>query len=81
MLSCKEVSLLLSKACDQRLPWRVRLAVRVHLLYCRGCTRLRKQLQFLRTAGRRFSDQLDAASLQRLPEDARRRIRTALEQE
>lgn len=81
MLSCKEVSILLSRACDQRLPWRVRLAVRLHLLYCRGCTRLGKQLRFLRTAGRRFSDQLDSTSQQRLPEEARRRIRAALEQE
>lgn len=81
MLSCKEVSVLLSRACDQRLSWRVRLAVRLHLLYCRGCAQLGKQLQFLRIAGQRFSDQLDTVPQQRLPEDARRRIRASLNKE
>jgi hypothetical protein len=81
MLSCKEVSLLLSRACDQRLSWRVRLAVRLHLLYCQGCTQFGKQLQFLRSAGQRFSDQLDIMPQQRLPEDARRRIRATLDRE
>jgi len=55
MLSCKEVSLLLSKACDQKLPWRTRLAVRLHLLYCRGCTQFEKHLQVLRAAGRHLA--------------------------
>jgi hypothetical protein len=80
MLSCKDVSLLLSRACDERLPWRVRLAVRLHLLYCRGCARFRKQLEFLRVAAQRFSDRQDSVSRQRLPEAARQRILTALGQ-
>ncbi len=79
MLSCKEVSLLLSRACDERLPWRVRLAVRVHLYYCRGCRRFAKHLQFLRVSARRFTERLDAASQHVLSEAARRRIRTAME--
>lgn len=78
MLSCRETSLLLSRACDERLPWRVRLAVRLHLLYCRGCARFGKQLKFLRTATRRFAARQHATSLQRLSEDARRRIRTSM---
>ena len=78
MLSCKQVSLLLSRACDERLPWRIRLAVRLHLLYCRGCRRFEKHLQFLHASARRFADQLDAASQQVLPEAARRRIRSAM---
>lgn len=79
MLSCKEVSLLLSRACDERLPWRVRLAVRVHLYYCRGCRRFAKHLLFLRASARRFTEQLDAASQHVLSEAARRRIRAAME--
>jgi hypothetical protein len=78
MLSCKEVSLLLSKACDQELPWRVRLAVRLHLLYCRGCTQFEKHLQVLRAAGRRLaqSDTLPGGAT--LSVTARNRIRAAL---
>lgn len=78
MLSCKEVSLLLSRACDERLPWRVRLAVRLHLLYCRGCRQFEKQLHVLRSAAHRLADHLDATSRQVLPEAARRRIRKAM---
>jgi hypothetical protein len=79
MLSCKEVSLLLSKACDQDLPWRVRLAVRLHLLYCRGCARFGKQLQFLRAAARRFAQSDSQAGMATLSTMARNRIRAALQ--
>ena len=82
MLSCKEVSLLLSKACDQKLPWRVRLAVRLHLLYCRGCTQFEKHLQVLRAAGRRLagSDALPGDGA-KLSDTARNRIRAALQRD
>ena len=78
MLSCKETSLLLSRACDERLPWQVRLAVRLHLLYCRSCTRFEKQLRFLRSAARQFADRLDAVSQHGLSEAARQRIRNSM---
>lgn len=78
MLSCKEISLLLSRSCDQHLTWRERLAVRLHLLYCRGCARFEKQLRFLRAAARRFAESVGSAADIGLSEDARRRIRAAL---
>ncbi|MBI5612836.1 MAG: zf-HC2 domain-containing protein [Gammaproteobacteria bacterium] len=78
MLSCKEVSLLLSRSRDQRLTWRERLGVRLHLLYCEGCRRLEKQLRFLHAAVRRFVASAGPAADARLSEDARRRIRDAL---
>jgi hypothetical protein len=78
MLSCKEVSVLLSRSCDTRLSWRERLAVRLHIFYCVGCARLRRQLEFLQRVGR----QLRAATPGqiRLPEPARERIRRRLHQ-
>jgi hypothetical protein len=79
MLSCKEVSLLLSKACDQDLPWRQRLAVRLHLLYCRGCVRFAKHLQLLRAAGRRLAQSDSQAGTATLSIMARNRIRAALQ--
>lgn len=81
MLSCKEVSLLLSMSCDQTLGWRQRLAVRVHLLYCRGCAQLGKQLRFLRAAGRRLAHLDTRQSGAKLSETARNRIRTALQRD
>lgn len=78
MLSCKEVSVLLSRACDTRLTWRERLAVRLHLLYCAGCARLRHQLEFLQRAARRLHT--DAPGDTRLPEPARKRIQDRLRQ-
>ena len=76
MWSCKEISVLTSKANDSRLgPWD-RLAVRVHLLYCRGCRRFRDQIQFLRRAARLPDSPL--AGDVHLPEVARTRIRAAL---
>jgi len=81
MLSCKEVSLLLSKACDQDLPWRQRLAVRLHLLYCRGCTQFEKHLQVLRAVARRFAQSDDQAGMATLSTTARNRIRAALQRD
>jgi hypothetical protein len=82
MLSCKEVSLLLSKACDQKLAWWERLAVRLHLLYCRGCAQFEKHLQVLRAAGRRLAQ---SGSLPgdgaKLSATARNRIRAALQRD
>lgn len=78
MLSCQEISILLSRACDQELAWRERLAVRLHLLYCRGCARLGRHLQFLRAAGQRLA-QLDMQpGNEKLSETARQRIRASL---
>lgn len=81
MLSCKQVSLLLSKACDQELAWRVRLAVRLHLLYCRGCTQFEKHLQVLRAAGLRLAQSDSLPGGTKLSATARNRIRAALQRD
>jgi hypothetical protein len=60
MRTCKEVSELLSQAQERRLGAGERLSVRLHLLICKGCTNFRAQLQFLRTAVRRYRDSDDA---------------------
>jgi len=77
MLSCKEVSVLLSRACDTRLSWRERLAVRLHLLYCAGCAQLERQLAFLRRIGRRLREDMPGET--RLPDESRERIRQQLQ--
>ena len=50
MLSCKEVTRLVSQGLDQRLPFGRRVALRIHLAICDGCTNFSKQMVFLRRA-------------------------------
>jgi hypothetical protein len=52
MLSCKEVTRLVSQGLDRRLPFGRRVALRVHLMICDGCTNFSKQIAFLRKAVR-----------------------------
>jgi len=50
MLTCKEVSRLASQGLDRRLGFGERIALRVHLAICDGCTNFSRQMQFLRKA-------------------------------
>ncbi len=56
MLSCKEVSALLSQAQERHLGLGEWLGLKLHLLLCDGCTNFRQQLDFIRTAIRRYRD-------------------------
>jgi len=78
MLSCKEVSLLVSQSYDAKLTWRQRLGVRLHLLVCEACRRFERQMQFLRRAGRAFSDRQRDGVSGSLSPSARERIRNSL---
>lgn len=81
MLSCKEVTELISQSQDRQLPWYQRLRVRLHVLMCRACGRFRRQMLFLREALRHWRGAVeneDAASEPVLSEEARERIRNAL---
>lgn len=50
MLNCKESTHLLSEALDRPLGLSDRIALKTHLLTCRGCRNFRKQMHFLRQA-------------------------------
>jgi hypothetical protein len=50
ILSCKEATRLVSQGLDRRLPFGRRVALRIHLAICDGCTNFRKQAEFLRRA-------------------------------
>ena len=54
MLSCKEVTRLLSQAQDRPLAIGERVKLRLHLLVCTACTRFERQLAFMRTALSRY---------------------------
>ena len=56
MLTCKEVSGLVSQGLDRRLGFGERIALRVHLMICTGCTNFSRQVAFLRKAVPRIGD-------------------------
>jgi len=57
MLTCKEVSHLVSQGLDRRLGFGERIALRIHLAICDGCTNFSRQLAFLRKAVARLGEQ------------------------
>lgn len=56
MLNCKETTELMSQGQDRPLSALENMRMRLHLLLCRGCRSLSRQLEFMRAALRRFRD-------------------------
>ena len=52
MLSCKEVTRLVSQGLDRRLGFAERVWLRLHLAICDGCTTFARQTRFIRKAVR-----------------------------
>lgn len=48
MLTCRQVSHLVSEAEDRRLGFMERLRLRAHLKVCEGCPHFHNQIQFMR---------------------------------
>jgi len=57
MISCKNVAKLLMSDRLQAQTWWKRMEVRLHLAMCVLCSRLARQVEQLRSAVRRMSDQ------------------------
>jgi hypothetical protein len=55
MLSCKEATQLVSQGLDRRLGLGQRVALRLHLAICDGCSSFRKQVALLRQAMKRLA--------------------------
>lgn len=54
MLTCKEASRLQSQALDRNLRLGERLTLRVHMGLCDACTKVGRQMDFLRRALRAY---------------------------
>jgi len=54
MLSCKEVSHLLSESQDRKLNLSEKMHLEMHLAICRGCRNFKEQMNFLREACQRY---------------------------
>ena len=82
MLSCKEVSRLVSESLDHKLPFWKRVSVWIHLRLCRLCQGFRKDLLKIRDSARQHPNdiKMDASEPNSaLSEEARERIQRALE--
>lgn len=82
MLSCKQAAQLVSESLDRPLSLRQRLALKVHLLMCRFCSRYQRQTLFIRKAMRRLArqeeDSTSAPSDLSLSPEARERIKQSI---
>jgi len=54
VISCREATELVSRSMDVRLPWRQRVALRLHLAMCSLCRAFAGQMRFLREACARY---------------------------
>ncbi len=81
MLSCKDVTRLISESMDRSLPLGKRIGVRVHILMCKFCARYERQLLLIRETLRRLAateEQLGKLLGETLSEEARARILESL---
>lgn len=81
MLSCKDVTKLVSESMDRSLPLGKRIGVRLHLFICKFCARYERQLLLIRETVRRLAATVDAPgepSRETLSEEARDRIRETI---
>lgn len=80
MLTCKEASLLASKAMDVKLTWRERLSLTVHIAMCDLCRRHARDMKKLRKIMRKAgaSGALLSESI-KLSERSRQRIKKAMD--
>ncbi len=54
MMTCKQATTLMSQAQDRRITFKERIALRMHLMMCSGCTNFNRQMDFIRKAFRRI---------------------------
>ena len=56
MLSCRQVTQLISQGEDRGLAFGERVALRLHFAICQGCRNANRQLKFLRRAVQQLPD-------------------------
>ncbi|MEE9369705.1 MAG: zf-HC2 domain-containing protein [Pontiella sp.] len=77
MRTCKEISKLVSESFDRKLPFRQRMGVQFHLMMCSLCRTYSHQVGQLRSILKGVAK--SAPPPEPLPDEARQRIKQALE--
>ncbi len=77
---CKDISHLISRSMDQKLPLRIRLGIKFHLMMCNLCLRYKKQLDLICSAFSTIENDKDNDSfITPLPNKAKEKIKKNLE--
>jgi putative zinc finger protein len=79
MMNCKQASQLISRGLDVTLSKRERLALKLHLLMCKYCSRFRQQLMAINVAISKIGKQIEDDPNIRLPDETKARIVKSLE--
>ena len=78
-MPCKEHTKLFTRQLDEPLPPGVALGLRVHVVYCKGCKRFRRQIQRLREIARNVG--LEIESSVGMPQALRESIQKRIDEE
>jgi len=76
MQNCQQIVDLVSQEIDRRLPWKVHLEIKMHLLMCKNCHRYAKQVKFMHSELSNIEQNLNAISLST---EAKERIQQSLQ--
>ena len=75
---CREMVRILSQSMDQPMPLTMRIRKRIHYLICCWCQRYEEQLHYMREVARKFPEQADEIPDEKLPAEAKERLKAAL---
>ncbi|MFC1504963.1 zf-HC2 domain-containing protein [Thermodesulfobacteriota bacterium] len=81
MLSCRDVSQLVSESMDRKLSMSQNIEIKMHLFMCKFCSRFRKQVLSIRQVCRDNADLIgEGAEQNALCQEAKERIKRSLQQ-
>ena len=79
--TCREVARLTSEGRDHPLPVGTRLRLGLHRSFCQWCARYANQLDLVAEASQLFPEQIDEHAAPGLGEDAKARMKRALQEQ
>jgi len=76
---CKDVSDLISRSMDEKLPLKIRMGIKFHLMMCHLCLNYKNQLNLIRKAVLKLDDDKSIGNeITPLPDQARQKIKNHL---
>ncbi|HEY6152468.1 MAG TPA: hypothetical protein VIW07_01890 [Candidatus Udaeobacter sp.] len=78
--TCPEVVRILSLGMEKRLSLMMRMKLRIHYFMCSFCERYMKQLKYIRQVSREFPERIGEVSDEKLPAEAKARMKEVLRQ-
>jgi hypothetical protein len=75
LFRCKDITELISQSMDEKLPLRIRLGIKFHLMMCDLCSRYKKQLELIRNAILKINEDIAAMPAPRLPDEFKEKLK------